>query len=822
MRAFNFIRPGVPSSANPTSGIRNSAKEPDSSTGLLERDNLARAVQADEVIVVFMDEDQRKIFRDSSGTIIVSSIDSIYSLEGYQFVSVSVLDCQGEATPVCQAISANELNTTSRIMLETMKILEPSSVCRIHCLMAPQPLEEPFIQALSQTLAPNSELITYPLQPVWVETYDYIIQSSLKPIVTRLDQLIYAVFKMNEFLQYRRERFLCGFYGKNKSRVQKLFASLNETPNQKESVRFEIVEATTRDVREDELEFSAKQPIENPAWEITKFDGEVLVESNLVSAFPKGKLFCDEKTCQVYFDVCKKDQVSDTIPYVEGIPCCHSLSCDCADYSRTYNCIHIYLVTKYIVSQKTTRVPSDIRPLFDNKENSAKEKSDHNYTHGQGTGNENSDPTDIANSQDDQDKINSVRPCQVKLQKLEDIDLNKALSTPFLKKLDPHVEENELLEEAINKLTSAVRYLRGLKEKQGEPKANPSGDINGPRKSGRKRKRPHLKNVCLDVIEFIESNFPGNSNQTNLLSTKKEETKQSDTKHNVTSEIKNVEYRNDKLEKSLREEITDSLNDSKNLTSKNKKSFSHQIIGMDIPRQNLLKVALHAKVNDISWCTLACGNYDKNLEMLANLDEFDIDERETILEKFILAKSLWRCRKCKDSNSIESMLSGFIICKLCQHWFHRSCSIGKEPNQIQNSEQVIDDYVCERCMSLFLGHTPTEPTLVEGSVTNQDTLQIQNVTADTTIPINDVNEKSFIVENIETASKLNQGEQQIEFIQTQQATEQGQELTDEQVASGTQIYYQLPPNVTFPTTGEGHYVVQLQGNTVQQIGFEVI
>ena len=105
---------------------------------------------------------------------------------------------------------------------------------------------------------------------------------------------------------------------------------------------------------------------------------------------------------------------------------------------------------------------------------------------------------------------------------------------------------------------------------------------------------------------------------------------------------------------------------------------------------------------------------------------------------------------------------------------------------------------------------------------NQENLQLQSVTADSTIPINDVNEKSFIVENIETASKLNQGEQQIEFIQTQQATEQGQELTDEQVASGTQIYYQLPPNVTFPTTGEGHYVVQLQGNTVQQIGFEVI
>ena len=80
-------------------------------------------------------------------------------------------------------------------------------------------------------------------------------------------------------------------------------------------------------------------------------------------------------------------------------------------------------------------------------------------------------------------------------------------------------------------------------------------------------------------------------------------------------------------------------------------------------------------------------------------------------------------------------------------------------NQIQNFEQVIDDYVCERCMSLFLGHTSIEPALVAGSLANQENLQLQSVTADSTIPINDVNEKSFIVENIETASKLNQGEQ---------------------------------------------------------------
>ena len=94
MRAFNFIRPGVPTSANPTSGIRQSSKDPNLSCGLMERDTLARAVQADDVIVVFMDEEQRKTFRESSGAIIVSSVDQIYTTEKFVLFSVCVLDSQ--------------------------------------------------------------------------------------------------------------------------------------------------------------------------------------------------------------------------------------------------------------------------------------------------------------------------------------------------------------------------------------------------------------------------------------------------------------------------------------------------------------------------------------------------------------------------------------------------------------------------------------------------------------------------------------------------------------------------------------------------------
>ena len=82
-----------------------------------------------------MDEDQRKLFRESKGAIIVSSIDNIYTLDNYHFVSVCVLDSQGEAVPICQAISANDSNATAKIVLETMKLLEIQKDSMIKFLM---------------------------------------------------------------------------------------------------------------------------------------------------------------------------------------------------------------------------------------------------------------------------------------------------------------------------------------------------------------------------------------------------------------------------------------------------------------------------------------------------------------------------------------------------------------------------------------------------------------------------------------------------------------------------------------------------------------
>ena len=838
VRAFNFKRAGVDTSTNPTSGVRDpksKSSKDDLAGALMERDTLARAVAADDVIVVFMDEHQRKLFRESSGAIIVSSLDQISTNTSYSIYSVCVLDCQGEAFPVCQAVSANDSVSTAKIMLDTMKLLEPSIVSKIHCLMASESLENAFIQALSETLPPNSELSTYPsLHHTFVETYEYILQSSLKPIVTRLDQLIYSVFKMNEFLQCKRERYLCGFYGKIRTKKQKTFESLHEMFDEqpKDDIRFEILEATTQDVR---LDDNSVKSAENQAWDISKFEGDTLVdnESYLVSRIPNGNMICPRTNkCQLFCEKCIKDSGLDVQTFdheiVAGsLPCGHTLTCSCSEFNTNYNCIHIHIVSTRILSNMACSDKAKVE-IVDSKYVSR--KLNHEYVRENNYGTVDSSDKGLVSTEEKhvEDVLEkNIRPCAVKLQKLEDIDLNKALNTPFDKMSKDNsctqFNENILIDQAIAKMDSALRYLRKMKQKQNVSETyTGEEDHKGQRKSGRKRRRPFVKNMCMDVIDFIESNFPEH-----IQDIRKQIGYSSGVFQSEASNISIKGEENEAIKLPIlvspkkEKPAYNCKTDNTPLIENPATSHPQQLIGVDMPRRNLLRVALNADVSDISWCTLLSGNLQKNLEMFLNLEEFDINQREIILKKFVQAKSLWECSKCKDFSSLESMLSGFIICKICQHWFHRKCcslATGEIPTSTTNTK---DDFICERCVSLFFANISDEALNGEGVVSSQQDIQVQSISADAPIAVNDLTEKNYIVENLSDPQKLTVQGEQIEFIQAQPVP-QAQELTEDQISAGPQIYYQLPPNVTFPTTGEGHYVVQLQGNTVQQIGFEVI
>jgi hypothetical protein len=108
---------------------------------------------------------------------------------------------------------------------------------------------------------------------------------------------------------------------------------------------------------------------------------------------------------------------------------------------------------------------------------------------------------------------------------------------------------------------------------------------------------------------------------------------------------------------------------------------------------------------------LVCGHLEKSLDILTH--EFNFDEREVILEKFVMAKTLRSCRTClsneyKESSSaspniVELVLSGYIECRLCRYWFHRMCC----SEQLSNLDNDLS-FVCENCTKLFVIQVQTD------------------------------------------------------------------------------------------------------------------
>ena len=106
---------------------------------------------------------------------------------------------------------------------------------------------------------------------------------------------------------------------------------------------------------------------------------------------------------------------------------------------------------------------------------------------------------------------------------------------------------------------------------------------------------------------------------------------------------------------------------------------------------------------------LVCGHLEKSLDILTH--EFNFDEREILLEKFVMAKTLWSCKAClsneyregnsnvatNNNNVVELVLSGYIECRLCRHWFHRICC----SDQLSNLKNDMN-FVCENCTKLFV------------------------------------------------------------------------------------------------------------------------
>ena len=258
-----------------------------------------------------------------------------------------VLDGQGEATPVIQAISANTFESTAKIMMNILKQLEPATTSSIHSLVANEALEDPFINALIEVLPQMTTLTTYPPRPSYVEPYEFVAQSSLKPYSGRLDELIYATFKMNEAMQQKRDRIKFGFYGNVKSSVQLDFEATHPAYPQDNSqgIRFNLFRLPSEDDPNVDM------------WEVSKYQGQSLLETYVVSCVPPSKMLCNQsgdnsKSCRVVCRQCikevhhmEKDETTTNLQIASR--CGHSLSCTCDDFMARHSCEHFHIVAMY-------------------------------------------------------------------------------------------------------------------------------------------------------------------------------------------------------------------------------------------------------------------------------------------------------------------------------------------------------------------------------------------------------------------------------------------------------------------------------------------
>ena len=97
-----------------------------------------------------------------------------------------------------------------------MKMLEPSACSKIRVVMSDDLCYSPFIEAIANYLKPEI-ITTLPLHQTFVDKYNKIVQSALSAHTQRLDELIYAMFKMNETIQCKIDRVRLNLNGQIKS-----------------------------------------------------------------------------------------------------------------------------------------------------------------------------------------------------------------------------------------------------------------------------------------------------------------------------------------------------------------------------------------------------------------------------------------------------------------------------------------------------------------------------------------------------------------------------------------------------------------------------
>ena len=144
-----------------------------------------------------------------------------------------------------QCLSENDLKTTSEVMVQTLKCIEPETSTKIKILIADtfcrylvKPAtfaiskcqqyfsSSPFVNAIASVLQP-AVLTTLNIHDSQTRRYNNVVRTTLGPFSGRLDQLCYAVFKSNEVFVQRSERQATGLLDLARSHHhQSLYSSM--------------------------------------------------------------------------------------------------------------------------------------------------------------------------------------------------------------------------------------------------------------------------------------------------------------------------------------------------------------------------------------------------------------------------------------------------------------------------------------------------------------------------------------------------------------------------------------------------------------------
>ena len=229
-----------------------------------------------------------------------------------------------------QAISCNDLLTSAKILLKTLKHLEPKASSNISVLMSDDFCYNAFVESVAEVLQ-LEVLTTIPLQKSFVEKYVRTVQCALAPCHERLDEIVFAFHKMMNHINQKIERIERGFRGEFYSFIQKDFEASHPKHN---------INTFTADVQPD------------GTWNIlnivtTESGGQVLETQNVTKC---AAIICNPKLCRVLCSNCPV-----------GSPCLHEYVCSCPDYIQRSCCAHIHAIS--ILRLDQTRNLSNEEPI---------------------------------------------------------------------------------------------------------------------------------------------------------------------------------------------------------------------------------------------------------------------------------------------------------------------------------------------------------------------------------------------------------------------------------------------------------------------------